>query len=146
VEWQRFDNFICWCAQLFLKEGLIEPSSINLEIRKLQDHTSEEFIEFIKEIKHNLEKTGKPFDSYTDNASQPMTKIPFQEFLFDKKQLFTEFTEQYEDFKNFKWMNQRTFTRWLRLYSELMLNIRKPLETRSNGESYIQFKKDTKNQ
>ncbi len=45
-EWNRFDNFMLECLQLYLDEGLISCVQLNLNQRKLIDETSAEFIKF----------------------------------------------------------------------------------------------------
>lgn len=43
-EWNRFDNFIIECVQLFLRKGLIAYESENLKLQKLINHTSKDFV------------------------------------------------------------------------------------------------------
>lgn len=45
--WKAFDNFMINCIQLFLKEGIIKPKSINLIERKLREETHEDFVDFM---------------------------------------------------------------------------------------------------
>ncbi len=89
-EWNRFDNFMVECVELFLREGLVEYQQINLEKRKLLDQTSAEFIEFAE---NNL--------------------VSNQEYY--KFEQYDAFRMQYIDFNSIK---QRTFTTWTRYYAE----------------------------
>ncbi len=43
-EWNRFDNFIIECVQLFLKKGLITYESEDLKLKKLINQTSRDFV------------------------------------------------------------------------------------------------------
>jgi hypothetical protein len=47
TEWARFDKFIIDCVQLFLKNGLIEYENPELELRRLINMTSDEFVEIM---------------------------------------------------------------------------------------------------
>lgn len=46
-EWNKFDNLMALCAHTYLKHGIINPEPINLAKRKLMDHASPEFVEFM---------------------------------------------------------------------------------------------------
>lgn len=89
-EWNRFDNFMLECVELFLKEGLVRYQQINLDKRKLLDQTAPEFIEFAE-----------------NNISVN------QEYC--KTERLNEFRMQYTDFSSLK---QRTFTNWSKAYSD----------------------------
>lgn len=52
-EWNKFDNLMLSCIQLYLSEGLIKVDFVNLKIKKMISETSEEFVEFAKENLHN---------------------------------------------------------------------------------------------
>ncbi|HOJ06770.1 MAG: hypothetical protein HND40_00195 [Ignavibacteriota bacterium] len=108
-EWNRFDNFMLECVELFLKEGLVEYKPINLERRKLLDQTSPEFIEF-------AEQEISAGDEY------------------DKTALFNKFRTTYTDFT---WLKQRTFTNWTKAYSGYMNYSYNTRE--SNGTSYFKL-------
>ncbi|MGI9555819.1 MAG: BT4734/BF3469 family protein, partial [Cyanophyceae cyanobacterium] len=45
-EWCFFDNYMIYCLQLYLKEGLIQSEFVNLKIRQLSAETSHDFIEW----------------------------------------------------------------------------------------------------
>lgn len=139
-EWNKYDNFMCMCAQLFLRNGIIMPGTINLEMRKLKDHTSEDFLEFMKEIEENIEKIGVPWSGYYEN-SLPLseeTKIEFTGFIFDKKKLYKWFLMSFPDWDNNNF-SQRKFTNWLQLYGELKIGPNSVKEWRSHGVGYLQF-------
>ncbi|WKZ60783.1 MAG: hypothetical protein QY309_04715 [Cyclobacteriaceae bacterium] len=139
TEWSLFDNFICFCAQLFLKEGLIMPETINLEARKLMNHTATEFIDFMSDCREVIERTGKPFENYRFNGTMTTT-TSFEDFEFDKRQLYEYFLQTNTDFKS--WLTSKKFNTWLHQYAELHLKIKHPRDWRSNGAGYIQFRPD----
>lgn len=163
-EWSKFDNFLCFCSMLFhqckdefiikdndkgykiIEPGIIQPSSINLELRQLIDHTCQDFIDFMNDIKANLkdEKIKQPWPDYPikDGDLFPTECIKFSMFVFDKKILYNQFKHLNEDYEKTNWFTQKVFTKWLKMYSNLILAIPKPTETRSNGQSFIQFKLD----
>jgi len=45
-EWCQFDNYMVSCLQLYLREGLVKSSFVNLNIRNLSAETSPDFIEW----------------------------------------------------------------------------------------------------
>lgn len=145
-DWQKFDNFLCFCAQCFLTHGLIPPDTINLEARKLLDSTSREFLEFMGDIKDYLLNHTEPWEGYgtqtdfTTTFTDSKAEVsPFENFVFDKRKLFERFIIQYPDFKSNHFTHKR-FHAWLMLYARLGMQINTPTEKRSNGVSYIQFK------
>lgn len=138
-EWQLFDNFICLCSMWFhnkmAKDGKLEsPVAINLDQRKLIDHTSREFINFMDDCRKNVTATGKPFDNY--QLDELKFEKDFSKFSFNKKFLYKEFVRCNEDFD---WLKQNTFNKWLEMFAQLGLKIKEPHEWRSNGIDYIQF-------
>jgi hypothetical protein len=52
-EWNRFDNFMVELLQFYLKNGLIEPQSINIDYNRLNLETSIDFIDFMDRIVKN---------------------------------------------------------------------------------------------
>ncbi len=143
-EWSKFDNFMCYCGQTFLKHGILKPGTINLEERKLIKFTSHEFLEFIREVDSNLKSSGYPFVGYignTDHASPIPNGII--DFEFDKKKFYEKFTEFYSDYNNHRWFTQNLFTKWLKLYAELHLGIKQPQQRRSDGKSMFLFKEES---
>jgi len=90
-EWNSFDNSMIGCLQYYLKNGLVEYERINLITKMLVESTSEEFIEFMEDIK---------LDEW-----------------YDKKDKCEEFVNLYPDYKiNF---HQKTFTSWVKIYAKL---------------------------
>ena len=89
-EWNRFDNFMLECVELYLKEGLVKYEPINLEKRKLIEQTIDEFVDFAdKKIVANQE--------------------------YDKSTLFNSFLLSYN---NVGWVKQKRFTGWIKLYAK----------------------------
>lgn len=140
AEFNRFDNFMCFCTQMYHTHGLLEPAAINLGERKLRNHTSEEFMEFMGEITACLKRVGVPWESYNGPVPLTMFDVAMQDFQFDKKRLHEKFIGDYPDFK--QWLTQKTFTTWLRMYSAQRMHVKIPKEWKSNGISFIQFRQD----
>jgi hypothetical protein len=123
-EWALYHHFMFECCQLYFKHGskLQEPEQINLNIRKLKENTSPEFIDF-------MEDQAIEFDHW-----------------YDKKKLFTDFITRYEDFgKQSKKFDQAKFTNWMKLYTKYnpdFTEFKKATdEKRSNTEISICFRK-----
>jgi len=95
-EWNRFDNFMLECLQLYLDEGLISCALVNLSQRKLIDQTSTQFVEFAEENvainkKYNLNALYDEFKSHIGYADDLFNKCPIK---------------------------QNTFTMWLPIYAQ----------------------------
>jgi hypothetical protein len=139
-EFNRFDNFMCFCAQMFHANGFIEPGTINLGLRKLINHTKPEFVEFMDEIATELKRSGEPWIGYSDAFSK--TPCMITEFEFDLKKLKDRFLHDNEDYK--KWLEQRKFNDWMKLYAEHKFGIKKPMMRKSNGVQMFKFEEEAK--
>jgi hypothetical protein len=138
IEFNRFDNFMCLCAQMFHIHGLLEPEDINLGERKLMNHTSVEFLDFMNDIASQLKTTGNPWKDYKGvRVGEIFAKCDITEFAFDKSELHKQFITEYPDFKD--WLKQKTFTNWLVQFATLRLDVKKPKQWKSNGVQFIQF-------
>ncbi len=110
-EWNRFDNFMLECVELYLKEGLVGYQQINLEMRKLLDNTSPEFVEFAEQniltgTKHN------------------------------KKRLFDDFILYYG---SPNWLTPKRFTSWINEYGKY--HNYEVSHTKSNGKNMVELNK-----
>jgi hypothetical protein len=90
----RFDNYMVNCIQLFLKNGLIDQSAKNIQLRKFIASTSFEFYEWTKE------------DHITHNERIYKAKV------------FEDFINEYQDYKKF--LTQKKFKKWIELYSSFI--------------------------
>lgn len=93
-EYQLFDKFMINCLQFYLENGLVGYEHINLEIRKLNNATSQEFVDFMDE--QNL----------------------FSGQRINYRELRERFVSDYEDYRMHKWFNQKIFNSWLARYIE----------------------------
>lgn len=91
----KFDNYMVYCLQSYLKNGLVQQNAKNLKDRKFIAETAMEFYEWT-----------------TEEAS-----IVFN-VRHDKKEYYAKFIEAYPDFS--KWLRQNTFTKWLKKYSDFI--------------------------
>ena len=115
AEWNRFDNFMLECLQLYLDEGLICCELINLSKRKLIDQTSDKFVEFADErvqtnTEFNLAYMYGDFKNY----------IGFENDLFDKCPI-----------------KQNTFTTWVQIYAQFNGMVYE--KRKSNGSQYVKL-------
>lgn len=131
-EWNRFDLFMFNCVKDFLLNGISEASSINIEKRMLQDHTSVDFLTWFTDLIHN-----KIIPECDLTGSCRMIK----------KDMYNEFVEAYEDFRrasNMGRYKQTTFTKWVRMFSKqnsFIKPIEKADEVRTNGSDIFVFRK-----
>jgi hypothetical protein len=91
-DFTKFDNYMVYCIQVFLKNGLIKQNTKNLKLRKFIAETAMEFYEWVTDgegLRYNVR--------------------------CDKKDYFIKFIDEYPDFK--KWLSQRIFTKWIEKYS-----------------------------
>jgi len=141
-DWNRYDNFMCFCAQLFLQKGIITAKTINLEQRKLKDYTSQDFLDFMEDIEKSIKKDGIPFEGYyTDGDVRPssITETDFGDFAFDKKKLYEQFKMEFSDFDK-PWFTQNKFTSYLKLYAQYKFGITNVIEKRTHGKGLLWFK------
>lgn len=88
----KFDNYIVFCIQVYLNNGLITQTAKNLELRKFIAETSMEFNEWASEI---------------DNLPIGVRN--------DKQIYFDNFTNEYKDFN--KWLTRKRFNIWIKKYA-----------------------------
>ena len=87
-EWAKFDNYMIRCVQYYLKNGLVEYKTVNLEERKLRNETNQDFIDFMD---------SKEWDGKT---------------RYVKTALKDEFTSEYDDYRFAKWFTSTMFNKW----------------------------------
>lgn len=68
-EWNEFDNFIIYCIQYYLLNGLIEVYSINADKKRFIQNTCQEFYDFVEE--HDI-SNGEKY--YTSDILDEFTK------------------------------------------------------------------------
>jgi hypothetical protein len=90
-EFQKFDNYMVYCLQAFLKNGLVAQNAKNIKMRKLIAESCMEFFEFISE---------------SDN-------VKTNERL-DKQVIFDSFTNEYKDFQ--RSLTRKRFNIWVQKY------------------------------
>ena len=86
-DFQKFDNYMIYCLQCFLKNGLVKQNSKNIKLRKFIAETSMEFYEWAED-----------FDNLPRNKR------------LGKTEYYTKFIEEYQDFK--KYLQVKTFIKW----------------------------------
>ena len=106
LEFKKFDNYMVYCLQSYLKNGLIKQNAKNLKMRKFIAETCMEFYEWVND---------------QENCPQNVRN--------DKQQYFNKFTDEYQDFK--KWLTRKKFNIWVQKYCNF-INI-KYSEGNSNG-------------
>lgn len=94
-DFNSFDNYIVYCLQLFLKNGLTIQNAKNIKMRKFIAETAMEFFDFIKE-NENLQYNQ----------------------MLDKNVFFDNFCNEYSDFK--KWLTKKRFNIWVQKYCKFM--------------------------
>lgn len=88
----KFDNYMIYCLQLYLTEGLISQESANIKKRKFIAETSMEFYEWITDR-----------ENFAFNIKH------------DKGEKFNQFTSEYKDFQ--KWLTRKKFAIWVQKYA-----------------------------
>lgn len=90
-EWIVFYNYMLYCLQNYLLNGLLEHDFYNLEIRKFIKETSFDFYEWSNE-KDNIELDKRIY----------------------KSALYNSFTDEYSDYK--KWLSNKRFWQWIDIF------------------------------
>jgi hypothetical protein len=91
IDFQKFDNYMVHCLQLFLNNGLVKQNAKNIKMRKFIAETAMEFFEFVKD-----------------------EEVVLRNERLDKKAIFEKFTEEYPDFK--KWLTRKKFNLWVQKF------------------------------
>jgi hypothetical protein len=94
-EFSRFDNYMVYCLQTYLKLGLVPQNAKNIKLRKFIAETSMEFKEWIDD---------------RDNVAL--------DCRLDKQVYYDRFTNEYQDFK--KWLTRKKFNIWMQKYCTFM--------------------------
>lgn len=95
VEFQRFDNYIVSCVQLYLKNGLMQQEAKNIRLRKFIMETSQDFYYWISD------RTNFSFNQYLDKAA-----------------MYEAFVNDYTDYR--KWLRKNKFSIWVNKYASFM--------------------------
>jgi hypothetical protein len=122
-EWCLFDNYMISNLQLYLENGLMKSSFVNLKVRQLSAETAHEFIEWCGLV------TGDK-----DNESLcPNIRIY-------KQQLYYDFIEEYPDYapKAKMTISRTKFYKWLTSYGVFKFN-KPPEEGRDMAGRWIIF-------
>jgi hypothetical protein len=114
-EWQRFDSFMLYCLQYYLKYGLQKPDFKNLVLRKFINETSPEFYEFV-----------------IDGNILPNKRLT-------KAVVFEQLCEEYKDLK--KWLSQKKFNNWIKKFAEFKGY--EFTEGNSNGARWFELQMET---
>jgi VirE N-terminal domain/Primase C terminal 1 (PriCT-1) len=91
-EFQRFDNYMVYCLQLYLKSGLIKQNAKNIKLRKFIAETNMDFYEWI------MDPENFPINHRND-----------------KSQYFNAFVNDNKDFE--KWLKRNRFNIWVQKYA-----------------------------
>jgi len=94
-KFNRFDNYMVTCVQLYLNQGLIHQNAKNIKMRKFIAETSMDFHEWISDK-----------DNFPHNVRK------------DKSITFDAFINEYKDFQ--KWLTRKRFTIWVQKYANFI--------------------------
>ena len=114
-EWCQFDNYMVGCLKMFLNEGLVKSTFVNLKIRQLSSETSHDFIEWC-----GLLEEGTP------RHLQVGIRIHQQDMYY-------EFTSDYPDYapKSKMQISRMKFSKWMVAYA-VYATSRQPEEGRDS--------------
>ena len=101
-EWCQFDNYMVSCLQMYLSQGLIKSSFVNLGVRQLSAETSHDFIEWCGLI--------------GDMRENPSLEIGIKIHQQDR---YYEFIAEYPDYapKSRMSISRMRFYQWLVAYA-----------------------------
>ena len=124
-EWSCFDNYMISCLQLFLKNGLVESTFVNLKIRQLSAETCHDFIEWCGLIKDTL----------------PNRHLNEEGKIY-KQELYQDFVHEYPDYSpRARYSVSRTrFYKWLVAYCLFKHNVA-PEEGRDSAGRWMIIKR-----
>lgn len=91
-DYQKFDNYMVYCLQQYLSNGLVKQNAKNIKLRKFIAETCMEFYEWA-----------------SDNEN-----LPYNQRL-DKQTYFENFVHEYKDFQ--KWLTRKKFNIWAQKFA-----------------------------
>ena len=94
-EFEQFDNYIVYCVQLYLTNGLMQQEAKNIRLRKFIMETSQDFFYWISD------QSNFSLNNYLEKA-----------------RLFDAFVNDYVDYK--KWLSRNKFSNWVSKYANYM--------------------------
>jgi len=115
LEFQKFDNYMVYCLQSYLKNGLIHQNAKNIKMRKFIAETCIEFYEWISD-RQNL-----PFNTRNDKAIY-----------------YNNFINEYKDFQ--KWLTRKKFNIWIQKYASFI--DAKYFSDNTNGLQWFEIQND----
>jgi len=129
-EWCQFDNYMVGCLQMFLREGLVKSTFVNLGIRQLSAETSHDFIEWCGLI--------------GDLQENPSLEVGIKIHQQDR---YYEFIEEYPDYapKSRMSISRMRFYQWLTSYALYKTN-QQPEEGRDASGKWMRIKPKITNQ
>lgn len=92
LEFQKFDNYMVYCLQMYLKSGLVHQNAKNIKLRKFIAETNMDFYEWISD-----------FENFPINKRN------------DKSQYFNSFINDNKDYD--KWLKRNRFNIWVQKYA-----------------------------
>lgn len=91
-EFQKFDNYMVYCLQMYLNSGLVHQNAKNIKLRKFIAETNMDFYEWISD-----------FENFPVNKRN------------DKSQYFNAFINDNKDYD--KWLKRNRFNIWVQKYA-----------------------------
>lgn len=139
-EWQKFDNFMVYCTVVYFIKGLVQAGTINLEHRKILDHTSPEFVEFMEDDNFLPVRGGLESTSYEKLEFETEYKI---------RSMFSRFLVLYPEYeiklRQGKFFSEKRFHKWIDFYTDHHPNfakLNKEKDKRKSGaDRYLKFRK-----
>lgn len=92
LEYQKYDNYMMFCLQMFFKNGLVKQNAKNIKLRRFIAESSMEFMEWVE-------------DREIVSLNVRLNKVDY----------FIKFTDEYTDYK--KWLTRKRFNIWLQKYA-----------------------------
>jgi hypothetical protein len=109
-DYLRFDNYMVYCLQAYLKNGLIQQNAKNIKMRRFIAETSMEFFEWIEDREN----------------------FPFNQ-RHNKAEYFQNFINDYKDYQKF--LRRKRFNIWVQKYASFKGHEFK--QGNSNGERWF---------
>ena len=123
-KWCQFDNYMIYCLQYYMENGLTASKFVNLKIRQLSAETCHDFIEWCGLIEN----------------SQPCGMLESEGRIY-KHDLYNDFISEYPDYgpKAKMTISRTRFYRWLTAYA-LYRYEAQPEEGRDSAGRWIRFR------
>ena len=100
IQWQKFDNYMAYCLQQYIKNGVVAQKGTNIKIKRLINETSNEFYEWA--ITYFVDFSARYFNAESKSA------------------FFKEYPQFDSKFKGEELVSSMRWSKWIKSYATFL--------------------------